>query len=281
MPSKSGKQHRLMALVANNPEAAKRLGIPSKVGKEFMKADKGRKFGSGGSMNESKAMMKREVSFMKKKGAPKSMIEHEEAEMKSKKVDKFSAGGMGLQKRQFGTGPGQKPMPKHLGKAITDRGKAILGSPKPKFAAGGKTPYVPGAAMARLQSKIDAANARRDAFRQANSVEARAAAQRAARAKGRAELDARAAAARAPTPAGGAANPVSGMGAAGGTQAGMRKGGSVFRKGADGVAHKGKTKGTMVKMREGGSVFRKGADGIASKGKTKGTMVKMNKGGYC
>lgn len=44
MPSKSGKQHRLMALVANDPKASKRLGIPTKVGKEFMKADKGRKF---------------------------------------------------------------------------------------------------------------------------------------------------------------------------------------------------------------------------------------------
>jgi len=99
-----------------------------------------------------------------------------------------------------------------------------------KMQAGGKAPYVPGAAMARLQSKIDAANARRDAFRQANSVEARAAAQRAAQAKGRAELDARAAAARAPTPAGGAANPVSGMGATGGTQTMMRKGGMLKAK---------------------------------------------------
>jgi hypothetical protein len=35
-----------MALVANNPKAAKRLGIPQKVGKEFMKADKGHKFRS-------------------------------------------------------------------------------------------------------------------------------------------------------------------------------------------------------------------------------------------
>lgn len=44
MPSVSGKQHRLMALVANDPAASKRLGIPQKVGKDFMKADKGRKF---------------------------------------------------------------------------------------------------------------------------------------------------------------------------------------------------------------------------------------------
>jgi hypothetical protein len=48
MPSKSGKQHRLMALVANDPKAAKRLGIPKSVGQEYMKADKGRKFAIGG-----------------------------------------------------------------------------------------------------------------------------------------------------------------------------------------------------------------------------------------
>ena len=36
----------------------------------------------GGSVKESKAMMKKEVSFMKKKGAPKSMIKHEEKEAK-------------------------------------------------------------------------------------------------------------------------------------------------------------------------------------------------------
>jgi hypothetical protein len=95
VPSKSGKQHRLMALVANDPKAAKRLGIPQKVGEEFMKADKGRKFGSGGSMKESKAMMKKEVTFMKKKGAPKSMIRHEEAEYGMKKgVKKMAGGGM-------------------------------------------------------------------------------------------------------------------------------------------------------------------------------------------
>jgi hypothetical protein len=46
MPSKSKAQHNLMAMVAHNPKAAKRLGIPQKVGKEYVKADKGRKFRS-------------------------------------------------------------------------------------------------------------------------------------------------------------------------------------------------------------------------------------------
>ena len=33
-------------------------------------------------MKESKAMMKKEIAFMQKKGAPKSMIKHEKAEAK-------------------------------------------------------------------------------------------------------------------------------------------------------------------------------------------------------
>lgn len=37
-----------MAMVAHDPAAAKRMGIPQSVGKEFVAADKGKKFGSGG-----------------------------------------------------------------------------------------------------------------------------------------------------------------------------------------------------------------------------------------
>ncbi len=50
MPSVSKKQHNLMAMVANNPKAAKRLDVSQSVGKEFMKADKrkGKKFALGG-----------------------------------------------------------------------------------------------------------------------------------------------------------------------------------------------------------------------------------------
>ena len=48
MPSKSKKQHNLMAAVANNPKFAKKVGIPQSVGKDYVKADEGRKFRSGG-----------------------------------------------------------------------------------------------------------------------------------------------------------------------------------------------------------------------------------------
>ena len=97
MPSKTKAQHNLMALVANDPAASKRLGIPQKVGKEFMQADKGRKFNQGGDMKESKAMMGKEIAFMKKKGAPKSMIKHEMAEAGMKKggyAKKMASGGL-------------------------------------------------------------------------------------------------------------------------------------------------------------------------------------------
>ena len=85
MPAKSAKQKRFMDAAAHNPAFAKKVGIPSKVAKEFSSESKGMTFRKGGEMKESKEMMKKEVAFMKKKGAPKSMVKHEmkEAGMKS------------------------------------------------------------------------------------------------------------------------------------------------------------------------------------------------------
>ena len=97
MPSVSKKQHNFMAAVANNPAFAKKAGVPQSVGEEFTQADKGRKFAGGGEMKESKAMVKKEIGFMKKAGAPKSMIKHEKAEMKGmKKGGKtgYASGGL-------------------------------------------------------------------------------------------------------------------------------------------------------------------------------------------
>ena len=48
MPSTSKKQHNFMAAVAKNPAFAKKVGIKSSVGEDFLQADKGKKFGSGG-----------------------------------------------------------------------------------------------------------------------------------------------------------------------------------------------------------------------------------------
>ena len=43
-----------MAMVAHDPKAAKRVGIPQSVGREYVEADKGRKFSKGGTMKYSK-----------------------------------------------------------------------------------------------------------------------------------------------------------------------------------------------------------------------------------
>jgi len=114
-----------MAAIANNPAFAKKVGVPQSVGKDFSKADKGRKFAQGGEMKaksmmekgvdkkmpiskqmgnlgmksggmeESKAMVGKEVAFMKKMGAPKSMVKHEAAEMGAMKMAK----GGGIESR--------------------------------------------------------------------------------------------------------------------------------------------------------------------------------------
>ena len=117
MPATSEKQKKFMDAVAHNPAFAKKVGVPKAVGKDFSEASKGMKFGKGsksradaqavnkpktnqgknelfkkgGEMKESKGMMKKEVSFMKKKGAPASMIKHE---MKEAGMKKMAKGGM-------------------------------------------------------------------------------------------------------------------------------------------------------------------------------------------
>jgi hypothetical protein len=89
MPSKSKKQHNLMALVANDSKAARRLGIPSSVGKEFMDADKGKKFKGGG-------MMDKKDMAQDKKMAKKAVGMHEKQLHGGKKSDlaKLKSGGM-------------------------------------------------------------------------------------------------------------------------------------------------------------------------------------------
>lgn len=100
-----------MDAAAHNSSFAKAAGVPQNVAKDFSEKSKGLKFGSGsrsrpdrqvinkpktdhgksalfkegGHMKESKAMMAKEVSFMKKAGAPKSMVKHEMAEAKMAK----------------------------------------------------------------------------------------------------------------------------------------------------------------------------------------------------
>jgi hypothetical protein len=116
MPSVSKKQHNFMAAIANNPKFAKKVGVPKSVGEEFAKADKGKQFKRGGEMAESKKMVKKEVSFMKAKGAPKSMVKHEMAEAGMKKGGcvKMAKGGS-ASKRADGVAVKGKTKGRNLG----------------------------------------------------------------------------------------------------------------------------------------------------------------------
>jgi len=84
MPSKSKAQHNLMAAAAHNPAFAKKVGVPVSVAQEFNKADKGKKFGSGGmaksDMKEDTKMdMAQDKAMIKKAFKQHDMQEHKGA----------------------------------------------------------------------------------------------------------------------------------------------------------------------------------------------------------
>jgi hypothetical protein len=120
----SKKQERFMQAVAHNPAFAKKAGVPQSVGKEFTK--------SGGGMAESKKMVKKEVSFMKSKGAPKSMIKHEMGEMKGMKKGGMAASKMGAVKTAAPSRDGVAVKGKTKGKNLGNSGKnvGIMGGAK-------------------------------------------------------------------------------------------------------------------------------------------------------
>ena len=107
-----------MQAVAHNPKFAKAAGVPQSVGKEFTK--------SGGGMAESKKMVGKEVAFMKKKGAPTSMIKHEAAEMKTmKKGGMVAPSKMGAVKTAAPSRDGVAIKGKTKGRNLGDSGKII------------------------------------------------------------------------------------------------------------------------------------------------------------
>ena len=134
MPATSEKQKKFMDAAAHNPAFAKKVGIPSKVAKEYSQASKGQSFKQGGEMKESKLMMKKEVDFMKKKGAPKAMIKHEMAEAKMKK------GGMPMVMKDGKKVPAFAAKSGGMAKMARGGGIEVRGKTKGKMLArGGKT----------------------------------------------------------------------------------------------------------------------------------------------
>jgi hypothetical protein len=91
MPSKSKAQHNFMAAIANSPSFAKKAGVPVSVGKEFVSADKGKKFSKGGDM-------KHEDVKMDKKMMQKAVNKHEGRLHKGEPMTKLAKGGVAASK---------------------------------------------------------------------------------------------------------------------------------------------------------------------------------------
>jgi hypothetical protein len=97
MPSTSKKQHKFMAAVAKNPSFAKKVGVPRSVGEEFLTADKGKKFRSGGEMKKKMrkfadggdtgtsagSAMRRMAELYSEKQTPKSDLDQLRSNIKS------------------------------------------------------------------------------------------------------------------------------------------------------------------------------------------------------
>jgi hypothetical protein len=146
MPSKSKAQHNLMAMVAHDPKAAKRMGISQSVGQEYMKADKGRKFGTGGrtdlqKVNKPKTEHGQQALFKKggtvkhddlaedKKLIKRAFSMHDKQEHKGSKTDlsKLKKGGMAMDKE-----PRRQSKGEHSVQTKSKRGAEII-----KMAKGG------------------------------------------------------------------------------------------------------------------------------------------------
>jgi len=93
VPSVSKKQHNFMAAVASNPKFAKKAGVPSAVGKEFLTADKGKTFKEGGMMKKIDAKknpgmaklptaVRNKMGFMKEGGKAHSDVAKDKPMMK-------------------------------------------------------------------------------------------------------------------------------------------------------------------------------------------------------
>jgi hypothetical protein len=120
MPSKSPSQHRMMQAVAHNPAFAKKVGIPQKVGKEFAKADEGKKFKEGGLYANINAKRERiaEGSGEKMRRAGSKGAPTAEAFKQSAKTVRMKDGGPSL-----AIGRGEK-LPVEKGAGLTEKGRA-------------------------------------------------------------------------------------------------------------------------------------------------------------
>jgi hypothetical protein len=135
MPAKSAKQEKFMQAVANNPKFAKKVGVPTSVGKEFTK--------SGGGMANTSRMNRLEelgrVNAEKAstaKGKKNLMAEKKRivGELKTGAMKKMAAGGM----TKMGAVKTAAPSRDGLAVKGKTRGKQIVMAGNKGMKSGGK-----------------------------------------------------------------------------------------------------------------------------------------------
>jgi hypothetical protein len=128
MPSTSKKQHNFMAAIANSPSFAKKAGVPTSVGKDFVTADKGKKFSKGGDMK------KMNMGGYADGGMPMVMKD-------GKKVPSFAADGVGKMAKGGMAHKDVKMDKKMMQKAVNKHeGRLHKGEPMTKLSKGGMAP---------------------------------------------------------------------------------------------------------------------------------------------
>jgi hypothetical protein len=138
MPSTSKKQHNFMAAIANSPSFAKKAGVPTSVGKDFVTADKGKKFSKGGDMK------KMNMGGYADGGMPMIMKD-------GKKVPSFAADGVGKMAKGGMAKGGMKHEDVKMDKKMMQKavnkheGRLHKGATMTKLAKGGVAPSKMGA----------------------------------------------------------------------------------------------------------------------------------------
>jgi len=136
MPSKSKAQHNFMAAIAHSPSFAKKAGVPMSVGKEFVTADKGKKFSKDGDMK--KGYADGGMTMVNKGG---KMVPDFAADGKGK----MAKGGMAHEDVKMDKKMMQKAVNKHEGRlhkgeAMTKLAKGGIAPSKMGAVKTGKTP---------------------------------------------------------------------------------------------------------------------------------------------
>jgi hypothetical protein len=135
VPAKSKKQERFMQAVANNPKFAKKVGVPTKVGKEFTKV---KKYQEGGMTEEDKKMFgEKETDLPPPEGFKKSddmkPVPKEKKDSLGK-LPKEVRNKMGYMKKGGKVGMGMtKNNYKKGGKVYSKDGCAVRGKTKGKL----------------------------------------------------------------------------------------------------------------------------------------------------